>query len=233
MLKRNYYILTLAGLLLATFLYGQELKPDNQSYEKIRGCRFIPYPNHPGYPFLNDKFLKGEIEFNDGTRLKDIVMNYGTYRDELIYYNSSISVQIVIDKISLKGFSFIDTKGNKRVFHRQFFNGSIKDDCYFEVLSEGDIELLVYRKVSLEASNTYYSKTGMSYQPSYMYCLYAPERGYIPLNISRASLLSKFSKADQKFIKKTLRKNGVIISDELSFVRAWNVIRENGLQPVF
>jgi hypothetical protein len=230
---RNHYILTLAGLLLTTLLFGQVINPGNQSYEKIRGSRFIPYPNHPGYTFLNDKFLKGEIEFNDGSKLKDIVMNYGTYRDELIYYNSTISAQIVIDKISLKGFSFVDQRGNRRVFHRQFYDGSIKDECYFEVLSEGDIELLVYRKVNLEASNTYYSKTGMSYQPSYMYCLYAPEKGYIPVNISRSSLLSKFGKADQKFIKKTLRKNGVIISDEPGFVRAWNVIRENGLQPQF
>lgn len=233
MVQGNKYFLTLLGLLVSVLLSAQAVQSDNQSQEKIRGSRFMPYPTYSGSPFLSDNFFKGELEFNDGTKLADIPMNYGTYRDELIYFNSVISAQIVVDKMSLRGFSFIDKKGIKRNFHRQYYEGSIKSDCYFEVLSEGTTELLAYRKVDLLVCDTYQSKTGMSYQPANIYFFYSPEKGYTPVNISRSSLLSKFVKADQKFIRRTLRKNGIIISDESGFIMAWNLISENGLQVKF
>lgn len=204
----------------------------NQYTEKIRGSRFIPYPNYTGSPFLNDKFILGEIELLDGTKIGNIGLNYGTYRDELIYYNTNISTQIVIDKNSLNGFSFIDKTGRKRVFRRQFFTGYFRGDCFFELLSEGKNSLLVYRKTNLEANSAYYSKTGMAYMPTYVYYIFSPQKGYDPVKISRKSLLSKFSKVDQKLIKKTLRKNGVFISDEMTFVKAWNLINELGLEPI-
>jgi hypothetical protein len=100
-------------------------------------------------------------------------------------------------------------------------------------LSEGKISLLAYRKVNLETCDTYNSKTGMSYQQSFTYFLYSPEKGYAPVNLTRNSLLSKFSKTNQKLIRKTLRKNGVYISDETSFVQAWNLIVENNIPVEF
>lgn len=216
----------------AVHLFAQEKSPANQDAEKIRGSRFIPYPNYSGSPFLNDKFLLGEIELLDGTKLGNVGLNYGTYRDELIYYNTNISIQIVIDKPSLNGFSFVDQTGRKRIFRRQFFNGYFKGDCFFELLSEGKNSLLVYRKTNLEANSAYYSKTGMAYMPAFVYYIYSPLKGYDPVKISRKSLLSKFTKTDQKLIKKTLRKSGVYITDEISFVKAWNLVGELGLEPI-
>ena len=233
MAKIILYLVYLLCLCAAASVRAQETLPKSLDIEKIRGSRFIPYPNYPGAPFLNNKFLVGEIEFLDGTKIENIGLNYGTYRDELIYYNTAISTQIVIDKISLNGFSFFDKKGVKRVFRRQYFTGSFKGDCYFEVLSKGDISLLAYRKVNIEATDTYYSKTGMSYQPSYSYYLYSPDKGYTPINLSKNSLLSKYSKTNQKLLRKTLRKNGVYISDEPSFVKAWNLTNEYGIHPEF
>lgn len=232
MTRKTLFFFIICGLFCCTSLTAQETQSKNQSTEKIRGFRFIPYPNYSGAPFLNDKFLLGEIEFLDGTKTGNLGINYGTYRDELIYYNTAISTQIVIDKNSIKGFSFTDKKGDKRIFKRLYFTGSFKGDCYFEVLSEGKISLLVYRKVNLEASDTYYSKSGMAYLPSYTYYLYSPESGFLPININRSSLLSKFTKPNQKLVKKLLRKNGVYIADEPSFVKAWGLIIEKGLNPI-
>jgi hypothetical protein len=215
------------------FVAAQEIQIQDSDNEKIRGTRFIPYPTYSGSPFLNDKFIAGEIEFNDGTRQANIILNYGMYRDELIYYNAAISTQIVIDKRSLNGFSFTDKKGKTRTFRKLFYNGSFQGDCFFELLSEGKISLLAYRKVNLETCDTYNSKTGMSYQQSFTYFLYSPEKGYAPVNLTRNSLLSKFSKTNQKLIRKTLRKNGVYISDETSFVQAWNLIVENNIPVEF
>lgn len=233
MANRKLNIVALVLFLLATTsISAQEIQMVNHNAEKIKGSRFIPYPNFTGSPFLNPKFLMGEIEFTDGAKISNLGLNYGTYRDELIYYNSAISTQIVVDKVSLNGFTFTDLSGMKRVFRRLFFDGYFKGDCYFEVLSSGKISLLASRKVTLEACDTYYSKSGMSYQSADTYYLYSPSKGFTPVNSNRNSLLSKFSKPDQKIIKKTLRKNGVYIIDEPSFVNAWNLIVEKKIEPM-
>ena len=129
--KKLNIVAFLLLVLATTSICAQEVQTVNRNAEKIKGSRFIPYPNYTGSPFLNPKFLMGEIELADGTKVGNMVLNYGTYRDELIYYNSVISTQIVVDKISLNGFSFTDLNGVKRVFRRLFYDGYFKGDCYF------------------------------------------------------------------------------------------------------
>ena len=85
-------------------------------------------------------------------------------------------------------------------------------------------------KVDLESCETSYSKFGLAYQPSYRYYLYSAEKGYSTVKLTRNSLLSKFDKPNQKIIKRILRKNGVQITDEASFVKAWDLVSESGIK---
>jgi hypothetical protein len=227
--NRILSILLLAGLLSSTSLTAQETQPESQNIGKIRGMRFIPYPDYSGLPYLYDKFLIGEIELSDGTKVGNIGLRYSTYRDEIIYFNTAISAQIQIDKISLKGFSFTDEKGIKRIFRRQFYNSYFKEERFFEVLSDGQPALLAYRKVDLGTCDPSYNKFGLSYQSSYAYYMYSAEKGYSLLRLNRNSLLSKFDKPNQKLVKKLLRKNNLWIIDEPSFIKAWNLIMEKGI----
>jgi hypothetical protein len=230
--KLLYLVLTV-GILSAVSVLAQQTDKTNQDNRKIRGSRFIPYPNYTGKTYLYDKFLKGEVELSDGTKISNLGLSYSTYRDELIYYNSVASAQIVIDKISLNGFSITDPNGIVRHFCRQYCSEYMRDQCYFEILSEGKISLLAYRKVNLETCNTYYSKSGLAYEPAYNFFLYSKEKGYSPVNLSRNSLLSKFSKLNQKIVRKLLRKSGIVIADEQSFIDAWNLIKEKAIVPNF
>jgi len=233
MANRIIYIIAFFSMLAATPLHAQEELQKKWNAEKIKGTRQIPYSSYSGAPFLNEKFAKGEIEFIDGSKISDIGLRYSSYRDEIIYYNTAISSQIVIDKISLKGFSFTDDKGVKRVFRRQYYNGYSPGERYFEVLSEGDIALLVYRKVVLLVCPPYNDNSGilknMSYQEAYNYYLYNSNKGYELIKINKSSLLSKFDKPTQKLVKKLLRKNDVSIADEPSFITAWNLLKDNGI----
>jgi len=237
MANRILYIVFIFGLLAATSLKAQEKLPKKWTAEKIKGTRRIPYASYSGSPFLNDKFATGEIEFQDGTKKDSLVLRYSSYRDELIYYNAAISAQIIIDKISLKGFSFTDENGIKRVFRHQYYNGFFPGERYFEVLSDGDIALLVYRKVVLQICPPYNDKAGnlknMSYQQAYNYYLYNDKKGYELIRLNRNSLLSNFDKLTQKSIKKILRKNKVQVTDESTFVIAWNLLKENGITVNF
>ena len=226
MTKKRIYLILFLGLWISVSLSAKDT-------EKIRGTRFIASPNYMGKPYLYDKFLLGSVEFTDGTKIDNIALSYSTYRDELIYYNSEISAQIMIDKTSLNGFTLTDGTGKHRIFRRMHSSGYSHDESYYEILSEGPVSLLVYRKVNLEPCDTYYSKSRMAYQPAYVYYLYSKEKGYSALNVSRNSLLSKFTKPNQKMIKKLLRKNGAIITDESSFIKAWNLIRECGVEIIF
>ncbi len=233
MANRILIIITLFGLLLSTSLPAQEETGKKWNVEKIKGTRQIPYAAYSGSPFLNDKFAMGEIEFSDGTKMDSLGLRYSSYRDEVIYYNAAISAQIIIDKISLKSFSFTDEYGTKRIFRHQYYNGFYPGERYFEVLSDGDVALLVYRKVVLQVCPIYYDNTGnlknMSYQQAYNYYLYNSIKGYELIRINKNSLLSKFDKPTQKSAKKLLRKNKVLVTDESSFVTAWNLLKENGI----
>lgn len=233
MTNRILYIITLFGLLAATSLTAQNELPKNSNTEKIKGTRHIPYPFYSGAPFMTEKFVPGEIEFLDGTTIHDLKLHYSSYRDEIIYYNSAISAQIIIDKISLKGFAFTEENGEKRIFRRQYYDGFLPGNRYFEVLSDGNISLLAYRKVVLQTCSTYTDNAGkllnMSYQEAFNYYFYSSQKGYELIRLNRNSFLSKFDKPIQKTVKKILRKNNVSITDEPSFVKAWNLIKENGI----
>jgi len=233
MASKILYIITLVCLLSANSLQAQEEFHKKWNDEKIKGTRHIPYGSYSGTPYLNDKFAQGEIEFSDGIKKDSVALRYSSYRDEIIYFNKTISAQIIIDKISLKGFSFIDDNGNKRIFRHQYYNGFFPGERYFEVLSDGDISLLVYRKVVLQVCPPYNDNAGnlknMSYQQAFNYYLYNAEKGYELIRINKSSLLSKFDKLTQKSVKKILRKNRVQITDEPSFIKAWNLLKENGI----
>lgn len=228
--KTIFYLLVILGLLSSNFLSGQNSGTGNQSSEKIRGARFMPYPNYTGKPYLYDRFIFGEIELLDGTKISNIGLSYSCYRDELIYYNTEISAQIVIDKLSLKGFTLKESNGKQRIFRRMQRTGYTREERYYELLFEGKISLLAYRKVNLESCDTYYSKSGLAYQPAYIYYLYSVDKGFSALNPTRNSLLSKFSKPNQKIVKKLLRKNGIFITDEASFIKAWTIIAEKNIE---
>ena len=233
MAYKFFYFLILFLLTQVSLLMAQVELPQMPNSHIIKGTRHIPYPSYSETPYLNDKFVPGEIEFSDGTKVGISALRYSSYRDELIYYNSAISAQIIIDKITLKGFSFTDNNGVRRVFRQQYFDGFISGNRYFEVLSDGNISLLVYRKVVLQTCSVYADASGvqknMSYQEAYNYYIYSSKKGYELIRIGKYSLLSKFDTPTQKSIKKLLRKNRVVISNETSFVKAWNLLEENGL----
>ncbi|NEW85242.1 MAG: hypothetical protein GZ094_23155 [Mariniphaga sp.] len=69
----------------------------------------------------------------------------------------------------------------------------------------------------------------MSYQLAYNYYLYNSKKGYELIRLNQNSLLSNFDKLTQKLVKKILRKNNVRVTDERSFVIAWNLLKENGI----
>lgn len=216
---------------------AQEAPRPKWDHQKIKGTRHLPYVAYTGSPFMNDTWLAGKIEFANGDVADSLNLRYSSYKDEIIYYNKEIASQIVIDKASVIGFLLTEKDGHTRQFRKQYFEGILHGDRYFEVLYSGHIDLLAYRKTNLVGVSPYHDKTGvlknMAYVDSYQFYCYSPEKGYSNVRISKGGFYSKFTKSDQKEIRKLLRKNHLKISDEKTFIEAWKMMDEAGFQVAF
>ena len=216
---------------------AQEIATSHWESQKIRGTRCLPYNTYHGSPYLNDLWAPGRVEFTDGEIADSLNLRYSSYKDEIVYYNEAVRTQIVIDKASLNGFSFTEKGGVERFFRKQYFENYQKADRYFEVLSKGETDLLVFRKVSLDGTSPYIDKDNrmknQEYNTNYQYYFYSPERQYTSVKITQAGLLSKFDKASQKPVKKLLRKSKIRIDGETGFIQAWKVVEKEGYKVVF
>jgi hypothetical protein len=138
----------------------------------------------------------------------------------------------VVDKASIRGFSFVDKKGNTRIFRKQYFDGFLKGDRFFELLSEGETDLLVFRKNILSSTQPYKGEGGIlmdqNYVTAYQYYFYKPEKGYTVARINKKAFIEWFDKNDQKAVKKLIRKNRIRINDEESFILAWKIAEREG-----
>ncbi len=221
----------------AMTVVAQEPLNLNWDAEKIKGTRHIAYLIYDGFPFLNDSWSPGKIEFASGEIADSLFLRYSSFKDDVVYYNKAITSQIVIDKTSMNGFSFTEKDGRARVFRKQYYDGFMKGDRYFEVLSDGEPDLLAYRKVSLITTLPYKDQQeilkNMAYSPEHQYYFYSPAKGYTPVRMNLGALLSKFGKEPQKSIKKLIRKNRIRITDEASFVQAWKAVEKEGFIVVF
>jgi hypothetical protein len=228
------FILTISFTLSG---FAQESPDKNLGAEQIKGVRFLMYQNYTGFPFLNDTWDPGKIEFADGEIADSLYLRYSSFKDELVYFNKINSTQIVIDKASLSGFSFTDKYGHLRIFRKQYFDNYLKADRFFEVLSSGETDLLAFRKISLNTVSPYKDASGilknMEYTQEYQFYFYSPEKGYTSVKPNWLGVLAKFDKKVQKPIKKLLRKNRLRITNEENFVQAWKLIEKEGYKVMF
>lgn len=235
--KIFHRILFLLIVSFASTAFAQEVPAKNWEVEKIKGVRQLPYPNYTGFPFLTDTWLLGKIELEEGVMIDSLHLRYSSFKDELVYYNDKIAAQIMIDKISLKGFVFTGTDGSIHVFCKLYYDNFDKGNRYFEVLSKGETDLLAYRKVNLENSSPYKDESGilknMIYSQNYSFYFYSPEKGYTSVKMNQGSLLSKFDKVSQKPIRKLIRKHRIRVTEEEGFTQAWKIIEKEGYQVLF
>lgn len=238
MTTRILHILILGCFLICSGrIYAQETFNRNWDGQKIKGVRHIAYPTYTGFPFLTDGWVPGQIEFNNGEIADSLYLRYSAFKDELLYYNKLLGSQIVIDKISLSGFSFKGSDGIPRVFRKQYYDGYMKGDRFFEILSKGETDLLAYRKRNLTTTMPYKDEQQIlkdqEYTNSYQYYFYSPGKGYSLVRPNLNAFLDVFNVADQKSVKKLIRRNRVRITDEASLILAWKIVEVAGFKILF
>lgn len=221
----------------AAILLAQEPLNKNWDSQKIKGVRYVPYPSLDGSPFLSDIWLQGHVEFSNGEISDSLSLRYSAYEDELIYYNKEIPCHVVIDKETINGFSLVNENGNTRFFRKQYYGESQPGDRFFEVLSKGATDLIVFRRHFLKTVPPYIGELGLmnnqAYAADYQYLFYSTEKGYTIARLNGNSFLEKFAIKDRKQIQRVLRKNKINIQDEETLVQAWHVIEKGGFKVIF
>lgn len=232
----RYFFILFATCCFAQFAMAQEPTDKNWDGPKIKGARILPYQSYNGSAYLTDNWCTGKIELSTGEFIDNVFIKYSSYKDELFYYNRSAGSQINIDKATLSGFEFADADGRVRKFKKQYFAGYTKNDRFFEILSEGPVSLLAFRKTALNTTSPYHDQSGvlknLEYVPEHQIYFYSREKGYANVKPNATSFLSKFEKQTQRPIKKLLRKNRIRINSEDALIQAWELVSKEGYQPV-
>lgn len=121
------------------------------------------YEGVKGFPFLFNKWIKGEISFLDGKTKLSIPIKYDIYKDEVRVLSAKDSMILLDGSVA----SFTLLKDNKPLVFRYLVftdkNGFLQNG-FFQVLYEGKWKLFARKKVNLiEADYKGAYSTGKKY----------------------------------------------------------------------
>jgi hypothetical protein len=175
----------------------------------INGKECLPYSfrgNTTAYLFTRDK-LNSNLIVNS-RQYKNIKLQYDTFKDELIFVDTSRIInsefpRIALNKDIIEGFSFYFNGGYCNFRHLRFPESPDKKltDGFYEVVYEGPTKLII------KHLSTFYSKEGLSEYK------YSPER-YVLIGdkyykIRNKKNLLKLFGDHSKEVKEFLRKEGI------------------------
>lgn len=110
-----------------------------------------------GTSFFNDKWLKGDVTFEDGKNIKNIALKYDLVQDQVVFLGKN-DFEYYFNQ-PVKEFSLINDE-NKYLFRNGF--PSIKnfdENSYFEVLSDLKVKLLKKNSRSISETKEFNSAT--------------------------------------------------------------------------
>ncbi len=201
---RLLLLLTLQSWPVLASVSGSIL-PEDTSLIHINGWQYHLTPANQGHPFLNDKTWKyGSLNSELG-KLEEVLMNYDTYKDELVVQQIIqgkpeliVLNPLYIRSFQLDGMKFVNT-GKMQLGRDPQFKG------YFRILHGQDLYLL--RKYSKELEETG-STAGSSFEPETRnYLVY---RGVFHELKGNSSIFGVFPEY-KKEIRSYLRSNRIIL----------------------
>lgn len=220
-----------------TGFYWDNLKESsNRLQGKIMGEMFYISPLGSQFFFLQDDWVEGTMELEDGDVYENIQIRYNCNLDELIAYNERIRTLYTVDKNILKRFIFKDYFFQDNYKEREFvklkYDGLHDDDRYFEKLYSGEETLLSFHYVDEVKVAPYVDRLGrmsnVEYKKRIDYFIYDSNEDFTKINIKRRSVLKAFPE-NKKQIKKIIRQNKIFIQDENTLIQAIKLIDEAGL----
>jgi hypothetical protein len=117
------------------------------------GIEYInPVAGYEGNQYLRD-WSFGEVELNNGDVIKDIILRYDRFSDELLWLRKSDYKKGILQKKDITAFKFYDHSGNlTSTFIRKRVDLPWMDekDRFLQILLQDKISLYVFRNVKEE-----------------------------------------------------------------------------------
>ena len=217
-------------------LYSENLNlKSNRLHGKLTGeVYFLSLTSNASH-FLQKDWVEGTITLKDGDVFEGIRMRYMAYGDELVVYNSNIKTLFIVDKNTVKQFTFKTPLSSGNFAERKFVNldslGVFLDRTYFEELYSGTVQLLVFHQIEERKISPYIDSSGKlsdtEFRMNKIYYLLSKVNELTRFQLKNRSLYNLFPE-NKKEMRKLLRKNKINIIDESSAVQAFDLLDVNG-----
>ena len=217
-------------------LYNSNL---NQNSNRLQGklsgeLYYVNSVSNTNY-FLQPEWIEGTITLKDGDIFKGIKLRYMAFGDELVAYNSNMHFLFIVDKSTVKQFTFLDKVQGSVLTERKFVNlDSLNlplNKCYFEELYSGTAKFFSFHQIEEEKVSPYTDINGKMYDVEFRlkttYYILSDLSGFSRIQLKKRSLYS-FYPENKKEIKKLLRKSRVNFSDEYSAIQALKLLDSAG-----
>ncbi len=243
MMNMKKYLLFLLVVLLHLIsaaqnsgLYSTNLEQNsNRLQGKLTGEVFYLSLTSNTSHFLQPDWIEGTITLKDGDVFEGIRMRYMAFGDELVAYNNNNHTLFIVDKNTVKQFTFKTPLKSGSFRGRKFINiDSLEifpERNYFEELYSGKVKLLAFYQMGETKVSPYIDSTGKMCDTEYLlktiYYAMSESKDLTRIHLKNRSLFILYPE-NKKEIRKLLRKNKINIIDEKTAVQAFDLLDANG-----
>lgn len=208
----------------------------NRLQGKLQGeIYYLNVMNNSNY-FLQPDWEEGSIKLNDGDLFEGLKMRYMAFGDELVVYNENNRALFIVDKSTVKQFTFNNSSSKQGFKQRKFINlDSLKDTqnkTFFEELYSGSLQLLAFHRIEMKKVRPYTDVSGRLADTEYnletKYYISSEDNSLERIQL-KVSYIGKLFPENKKEIRQQLRKSRINIKDEKSAIQAFKILDESGL----
>ncbi len=165
------------------------------------------YEGVKGTPYLFDNWKIGEVYFKDNTLVRDILVRYNIYTDDIEYKNSTSGESIILKRDKIREFRIFDDKINLSLQFSEFnFKpGENEKFLFAQVLYDGSTKFLLRRAKEFRKANYQgaYS-SGIKYDEFYdnnKYYMLKKDGSLLKIKLTEKHILKTLSDKDSEIKK--------------------------------
>ncbi len=202
------------------------------SEPQISGEQFIPIPLYAGSEYLIDDWSPGDVFLLSGDTVKNKLLRYNAFHDELIWFDLSNSSTVRVDKYLVSGFSIALQHSDSIAVFKKTSHCDGFLDGFLQELKGGHISL--YAKHWVEKTSNIdmvyiggKAKRAISIVPRKQYLVKTANGQCRTLSLNRRSFIKTFSDDLKTITRKSLRQNSIRFKDEQDLINAITWIEKN------
>jgi hypothetical protein len=207
----------------------------NRVQGKLSGEIYYLNPISNKNYFLQKDWEIGTIILKDGDVFENLRMRYMVYGDELVAYNDNTRSLFVVDKNTVKEFTFYASSGTGNLVSQEFINlDSLNPPpykSYFQKLYWGGGKLLRFHQLEVEKVSPYTGADGKMYDSEYrlrtLYYILSENDNFSRIQLKNRSFFTLYPE-QKKTMRKLFRKNRINVSDEKSAILAVKLLDTEG-----